>query len=162
MPRITQAESTLKLEEDIAYFYGAHNPKLVADHYINALLLIDKTRVPLSDEDKSRARMHLEAAYAEVQTQTCLQFDVLKAASLEFDLMLVNIENAPFEVEYQLLLNIYRVVFHTRTHEIERAALLRTFLYRYKNHLLSTGETLHKDDIALLRVMARRSEIQLP
>jgi len=155
------AEKILILEKDIAYFFGVGQPEFVARHYIEAIKLLEKRNEMNAQELKKRIVPHLEAAYAEVKEQTCFNFDVLKAASLEFDLLIANIEHESFEKEYALLLSIYNEVFGTITQKIQSAALLRTFLYKYKNHLMSSAELLSDDDIVFLRLIAERTEIEL-
>ena len=155
------AEKVLRLEKEIAYFFAVKQPELVARHYIEAIKFLEKRHEMTEKELKIGMLAHLLAAYAEVKKQGNFNFDIEKAAALELDLFMGNIEHASFEKEYALLLSIYKEVFGTMTHEIRSAALLRTFLYKFKNHLMSSGNILSDDDVAFLKIIAQQSEIAL-
>lgn len=155
------AKKILALEKEIAFFFGVNEPELVSKHYIEAIKLLDKRAHVSEVRLKILMLPHLLAAYAEVKRQTCFRFDVQKAASLELDLFIANISNAPFEKEYELLVDIYSEVFGKITDQIRNAALLRTFLYRYKNHLMSLDKPLSNDDIDFLKSIAEKTEVEL-
>lgn len=161
MPCETYEEKILRLEQDIAYFFGVPHPEFVACHYIKAIQLLEQRNNYSEDTLQSLMLPHLEAAYVEVKKQSSFIFDVQKAASFELELFMANIEDAPFEHEYTLLLNIYKEVFGTINHDIKNAAMLRTFLYKYKNQLMSSKKELSEDDIFFLKQIAHKTEIAL-
>lgn len=103
----------------------------------------------------------LEKAYGEVKKQTSLRFDSKKAALHEFDLILAQSKRASFENIYEFMLDLYREMFQSEGRGVQKAALLRTFLYHYKIRLLSFDDHLSDADIQLLIDIAKRSEEEL-
>jgi hypothetical protein len=156
------SDKILKLEEDIAYFYDAKEKELIAQNYIQAIKTLENERKSC-DEKALRDKMvpDLEKAYLEVKKQTPLRFDAKKAALYEFDLILAQSKRAAFEEIYEIMVNLYREVFQSETSSIQKAALLRTFLYQYKIRLLSLDKRLSDADIQLLIAIAKRSEEEL-
>lgn len=157
-----QSEEILKLEEEIAYFYGVKEPKLVADYYIKAVKVLEENSA-IFDAHILRGKVQpfLEKAYTEVKNQTQLKFDTKKVASYEFDLIQAQSKRAMFENIYDIMVDLYKEVFQSNDHAIQKAALLRTFLYQYKIRLLSFDKFLSEDDISLLKIIAKRSEDEL-
>jgi hypothetical protein len=158
----TNSDRILKLEEQIAYFYGAKKRELVAQYYIKAIKTLEKEGFS-SDEKVLRDKMlpDLEKAYLEVKRQTTLRFDAKKAASHEFDLILAQSKGTSFEDIYEIMVDLYREMFQSDENGIKKAALLRTFLYQYKIRLLSLDHHLSDADSQLLIDIAKRSEEEL-
>ena len=156
------SDKILKLESEIAYFYGAEERELVAQHYMQAIKTLEKEGIS-SDEKALREKMlpDLEKAYGEVKKQTSLRFDPQKAAVHEYDLILAQSKRASFEDIYAFMLDLYREMFQSEGNGIQKAALLRTFLYQYKIRLLSLDDYLSDADIQLLIHIAKRSEEEL-
>jgi hypothetical protein len=150
------------LEEDIVYLFGAPEPKLVAGHYMQAIKSMEEISAA-GHENTLRQKMlpFLENAYGEVKRQTNLKFDVAKAASFEFDLIRAQSTKASFEDIYDIMVNLYREMFQSQDSAIQKAALLRTFLYQYKIRLLSLDQHIPDADIHLLKAIAKRSEEEL-
>lgn len=161
MSSTAYAEKILRLEKEIAYFFGVREPELVASHYIEAIKLLEQRNSFTTHELRNQMLPHLEAAYTEVKKQTRFIFDIQKAAYWELELFMANIEHASFEREYMLLLNIYKEVFGTITDNIKNAAMLRTFLYKYKDQLMSSEKPLSNDDFSFLKQIAQKTEIEL-
>ncbi|MBP9692542.1 MAG: hypothetical protein KBD90_04335 [Alphaproteobacteria bacterium] len=156
------SDKVLKLESEIAYFYGATERELVAQHYMQAIKTLEKEGIS-SDKKSLRDKMlpDLENAYREVKKQTSLHFAPQKAAVHEFDLILAQSKRASFEDIYNIMVDLYREMFQSESSGIQKAALLRTFLYQYKIRLLSLDEHLSDADIHLLIDIAKRSEEEL-
>jgi hypothetical protein len=156
------SEKILKLESEIAYFYGAKERELVAQHYMQAIKTVEKEGIS-SDEKVLQDKMlpDLEKAYGEVKKQTSLRFDPKKAAVHECDLILAQSKRASFEDIYNSMVDLYQEMFQSDGNGIQKAALLRTFLYQYKIRLLSFDEHLTDADIHLLMEIAKRSEEEL-
>ncbi len=153
----TQADSPemLEFEKEMAYFYGAQNPKAIEEQYIKAI-------VELEQRGSDAAMIpHLKAAYEEVKKQTTLRFDAGVAAHHECKLIMAQSRQAPFEEIYQIMKDLYGEVFQLTSVEIDKAAYLRTFLYIYKIRLLNMSGGLTEDDKELLLRMARSSEKML-
>lgn len=104
---------------------------------------------------------HLRSAYGEVGKQTVLKFDINQAAHHEFRLIIAQSKEAPFEQIYQIMIDLYSEVFNTKDIAIHKAALLRTFFYKYKTSLLRKNGGLSEDDQTLILSMAKSSEKEL-
>jgi hypothetical protein len=156
------SDKVLKFESNIAYFYGVEDRKLVAQHYIQAIKILE-TEGATSDKKVLRDKMlpDLEKAYEEVKKQTSLRFDPQKAAAHEFDLILAQSQRALFEDIYEIVVKLYKEMFQSENNGVQKAALLRTFLYQYKISLLSLHDHLSDADIQLLMNIAKRSEEEL-
>jgi hypothetical protein len=156
------SEKILKFEKEIAYFYGAKDPELIAQHYMQAIKALE-TKGAAANIKILREKMlpSLENAYQEVKKQTSLHFDVELAAALEFGLILAQSKRASSKDINGIMLALYKEMFQSDAIGIQKAALLRTFLYQYKIKLLSFDELLSDADIELLRALARRSEEEL-
>lgn len=156
------SEKILKLEEDIVYLFGAPEPKRVVPHYMQAIKTLEEISAA-SDEDALREKVlrFLENAYAEVKKQTSLTFDITKAASFEFALIRAQSRKAAFESIYNIMVDLYTEIFQSDQPGIQKAALLRTFLYIYKIRLLTLDNYISDEDIHLLKSIAKRSEDEL-
>jgi hypothetical protein len=148
-----------KFETEIAYFFGTPNPDAVAHHYLKAIALMNNKSG--SERSKEAILAHLTDAYREVAKQTSLSFDSRKAAEHEYDLIVAQAEQKSFEDICSIMVNLYKTVFGQSMPQIEKAAMLRTFLYQYKTRLLSSGVPLSINDKALMVSMARASEYEL-
>ncbi len=144
-------------EEEIAYFYGAKETTLIAKHYLEALSLLKKS---ISSAERDTAVMHhLTRAYEEVRAQTDLVFDPSTAAKWEYDLIVAHQENQPFETITNITTSLYESIFCKKSPLIQQAAWLRTFLYCYKNRLLS--DPLSPEDQMFLLSISHKSRTLL-
>jgi len=100
---------------------------------------------------------HLEAAYREISRQRNLQFDPHEAAMLELQMILGNASGASFETVQEIQTRLYTLVFQSDDPSIKKAALLRTFLYQYKVHVLKREGKIREADRQLLIAMAKAS-----
>lgn len=156
------SEEMIKFEEKIAYFFGAKDTRLIAEHYLNALVKLEKLGIQTEERAIEEAMIrHLRSAYGEVGKQTALKFDINQAAHHEFRLIIAQAKEAPFEEIYQIMIDLYSEVFNTKDIAIHKAALLRTFLYKYKTSLLRKNGGLSEDDQTLILYMAKSSEKEL-
>lgn len=158
----SQSEQILNLEAELAYCYGIANPSMAAEPYMKAIQRLEQSQKPLNRESLQKEMLPLlEQAYTEIRKQRAFSFDVKKAALYEFDLILAQAERASFESICNIMVDLYGEVFQTRSATIEKAAMLRTFLYQYKIKLLSHNSTLSNADIELLKALGKRSESEL-
>lgn len=148
----------MKLEEDLAYFYGARKRDLIAKHYVEALKWLESGNV-LEVEMLG----HLRNAYKEVQNQTDLIFDLDRAAKYEYLLILAQSKQDSFEVIYGIMVDLYSEVFglNKSSPSISKAAMMRTFLYKYKTNVLRAEGVLNDADVSLMLALARFSEAEL-
>lgn len=152
-----------QFEKDIAYFYEAPQPDTIADHYLEALKQWEVLGMESSDHIlESHMLPALTQAYAEVAKQTQREFDVERAARLELSLILSQARNDSFEHIYAIMLDLYQEVFRTNGFNIQKAAMLRTFLYQYKT-TVEHENALTEQDKMLMLLMAKISaeELQL-
>jgi hypothetical protein len=152
------SEKILKLEEEIVYLYGAPEPQKVASHYMQAIKTLEEISATTSEEQlREKTLPFLVNAYAEVKAQTALQFDVLTAASYEYDMISAQSRKAGFEDICAIHVRLYQEIFQSKDPAIEKAAMLRTFLYQYKIRLLSREDHVSNEDISLMKQLAKRS-----
>lgn len=155
---LSQKEKVMQFEKEIAYFYGAKNPEIIAQYYIKAINSLEKLGIQANETTLKKEMIDpLIKAYEEVQIQTARKFDPNKAAEYEFQLILAQTKGDTFETIYQIMTNLYHEVFSSHTEAIQKAAMLRTFLYKYKISL-KKNNTLSIEDQNLLRAMAKESE----
>ena len=76
-------------------------------------------------------------------------------------MILAQSKRASFEDIYNIMVALYKEMFQSDANGVQKAALLRTFLYQYKIRLLSFDEHLSDADIQLLIDIAKRSEEEL-
>lgn len=155
---LSQKEKMIQFEKEIAYFYGAKNPEIIAQYYIEAIKRLEKLGIQTKEATiKNEMLDLLTKAYEEVQIQTLRKFDPKKAAEHEFQLILAQAKGETFETIYKIMCNLYTEVFATHPEAIQKAAMLRTFLYKYKISL-QKNNTLSLEDQNLLRAMAKESD----
>src|SRR3990167_8272832 len=71
------SEKILELEKEIAYFFGANDPELIAQYYIQAIQILEKDEHKLNRKKLQKKILPLlEEAYLEVKEQTSLEFNV--------------------------------------------------------------------------------------
>lgn len=158
----SQSEQILNLEAELAYCYGIANPSLAAEPYMKAIQILEQSKKPLNRTLLQKEMLPLlEQAYTEIRKQRAFSCDVKKAALYEFDLILAQAERASFESICNIMVKLYNEVFQTHSPAIEKAAMLRTFLYKYKIQLLSYSNKLSLSDIELLKTIAKASEKEL-
>lgn len=156
------SDRIFKLESEIAYFYGAKECEVVAQHYMQAIKTLETEGVSVNKETlRDKMLPELEKAYGEVQKQPSLCFDPKKSALYEFELILAQSQRASFEKIYEIMVNLYKEMFQSEGSGVQKAALLRTFLYQYKIRLLSLDDHLSDADVELLIRIAKRSEEEL-
>lgn len=144
-------------DEQIAYFFGAKETDPIAKHYLEALCLLNKgAPTPLETRE---AIQHLTRAYDAVRAQTTLIFDPSVAAQWECKLIIAHQENQPFDRIVDIMTALYESVFRKKSPSIQKAAWLRTFLYCYKNRLLS--DEVSQDDQNFLLTVAHKSRALL-
>jgi len=145
-------------ETEIAYFFGAKQPQKIAQHYLKALEELEKA--PDKDKKKQKEMMHpyLVKAYKEVAYQTGLVFNAKKAARYEAKLILAQAAQDSTENIIEIMTDIYRVVFNTTNYRVRKAAMIRTYLYKYKIDVMRSGHTLSKEDKMMLIALSRESE----
>ncbi|MBX9805501.1 MAG: hypothetical protein K2Y18_07095 [Alphaproteobacteria bacterium] len=158
----SDSEEMMKFEEDITYFYGAKDTRLIADNYLKALCELEKLGIQTEVGALEEAMIpHLRAAYREVENQTPLKFNIERAARHEFKLIMAQSLEASFEKIYQIMVDLYSEVFGSNDYGIHKAASLRTFLYKYKISLLRNEGGLTPNDCTLILSLARSSEQEL-
>jgi len=152
----------IEFEKEIAYFYGASNPEKMAEHYIKALIELENIGIE-TDQDLLEMAMidPLIHAYQEVKIQTQLDFNVKMGAFHEFRLICAQANGDSFDKIYSIMMDLYQEVFNTSDIRIHKAAMLRTFLYKYKMSLMGKNGTLSPDDRNLISTMAKASEKEL-
>ncbi len=156
------SQKILQLEVDLAYFFGAKNPDPIARHYMQAIKQLEYIGLQ-GGRDKLHTAMvkPLRSAYQEIQNQTKLEFNVNKVCEYEFELILAQSQKAPFEEIYRIMTHLYGEVFNSSRPNISEAALLRTFLYKYKISILNAPGPLSEADIKLMIDIAKLSEKKL-
>lgn len=159
---VSLSSDMLNFEKSIAYFFGVKNTDKVAIHYIHAVKEIEKLGKETNDNILRMHLMpHLRLAYQEIKDQKQLQFNVEKAAELEFELFVGGKRNSSFEDDYQILVRIYETVFQTKSDRILRAAMLRAFLFQYKITIFEATEQLTPSDQDTLLMLAKISEDEM-
>lgn len=152
----------MQFEKAIAYFYGVPNSRHIAQHYLEALRILNTLDVNSTDDTIEPYLLpHLEQAYNEVLKQTGLQFNVPKVAKFEFTLIVSQARKAPFETIHATMLELYREVFQSDAFSIHKAAMLRTFLFLYKSKVLQQEHSLTENDKKLMLSLAKVSEEEL-
>lgn len=144
----------LQFEKDIAYFFGVKDQELVAKHYVRAVELYELLKAELSEQKMQEQLLpHFILAYQEVAKQTGRDFDIKKAAHLEWELAMVFDRGLSFEASCQILVEIYQTVYQESSPQIDKAAMIRTFLYQYKNDIFKkTGHLSIKDRKTILHL----------
>ena len=105
---IGSTDDMLQFEKEIAYFYGAYNSEVIANHYLDALKQLEA--LGMNERDRELARQMLPAlvkAYTEVAKQTQLKFDINQAAELEASLILAQARKASFEKINSIMIDLY-------------------------------------------------------
>jgi hypothetical protein len=152
----------LYLEKNIAYFFGVENPDKVSCHYIKAVQEIERLG---KNESRDILYMHLishlRLAYQEVSEQKQLRFNIDKAAELEFELFMGGLRNSTFEKDFQILVKIYETVFQTSSNRMLKAAMLRSFLFKYKIAVFDETQKLTPSDQDILLELAKASEDEM-
>lgn len=152
----------LEFEQAIAFFYGAKNPDKMAHHYLAAIKQLEKLGIDANDNLLvEQVLPFLVKAYQEVLMQTDLIFDVDKAARYEMAVILSQARKAFFEDIYTAMLNLYQEVYNSDAFSLQKAAMLRTFLYQYKIAVLQPDKTLSENDKKIMIAMANLSAEQL-
>ncbi len=137
--------SSNAFEAEIAYFYGVPDKKPLVEAYLAAL---EELRY-LDGEDTKNALSLLEKAYQSVAQQRNWEFDTKKAAELELQIILGNMRNASFDTVMNLMKELYTTVFQSNTFLIEKAAMMRTFLYQYKALAFKTTFCIQEEKFLL-------------
>lgn len=138
-------------EKEIAYFYGAEDITPIAEAYLKALNFLET-------QESNHVLQHLTQAYAEISRQTGRNFDGLKAAEFEYQLIQAQAEQQDFDTIKAIMINLYQAVFNTESIHIHKAAMLRTFLYQYKVDLIKKQAALTPNDKNIMLAIAQESE----
>lgn len=153
------SKALMQFEEEIGYFFGAQNRKDIKRNYLKAIEVFELPRKDRPQETLgAQVVPYLLEAYLLISSETGLIFNPEKAAHLEFDLIVAHSQRSPFEDILTIMMALYGEVFQSSGHHIKKAALLRTFLYQYKIHLLERGPDLEDTDIQLMKSLAQQSE----
>ncbi|MBX9923648.1 MAG: hypothetical protein K2Y01_06020 [Rhabdochlamydiaceae bacterium] len=130
------AEDGADFEAEIAYFFGVGNTISVIESYTNALKTLEELGADSSAELLEREIVpYLEEAYRSIAQQRGWGFDMHLAAQMELQIILGNANGSSFEVVKNLMVQLYALVFESDLPCIQKAAMLRTFLYQYKADL---------------------------
>lgn len=152
----------MQFEKEIAYFYGAENPESIAHYYLEAIQRLEKLGMDAEKNILAHTMLPLlKEAYAQVQKQTSLHFDLDTAAQIELELILAQAKEEPFEHIYHLMLKLYATVFRVPEKNFYKSAMLRTFLYKYKISVLKADSCLSEEDLTLMLSMAKISKEEL-
>ena len=151
----------LQLEQDIAYLFGVQKTEPVINAYMEALQILEQHTGPQDLAAIKQSMLPaLEAAYTEIAKQRHIHFDIHLAANFEADLILAQRSQAPFELIEHIMLDLYQTIFNKTNKEIQQAATLRTFLYKYKIQLIASNK-LSTDDINIMKMMEILKKIQI-
>lgn len=145
-------------EKKIAYFFGVDNEAPIIEAYMNAL---EKLKMMGSDPIELLEKEmipHLEKAYQSIKQQRNWSFDPYLAAKIEFQIILGNFTGSSFEVVQDLMIQLYSTIFQSNSHFIQKAAMLRTFLYQYKASLLKIKPRLIEEDQRVMLEIAKTSK----
>jgi len=145
-------------EKKIAYFFCVDNEEPVVEAYMSALQklkIIERNSVELLEKEMIP---YLEKAYQSIEQQRNWKFDTHEAAKIEFQIILGNLNGAPFEVIQDLMIQLYTIVFQSDSPLIQKAACLRTFLYQYKARLLMSEGKLSERDQRIMLEIAKTSK----
>ena len=157
------SDEFIQFEKEIAFFYFAKNTQNIAKHYIQATTKFEQAKNKQVDinELQKVTTPDLAQAYLAVQQETHLTFDLNKAAILEFNLIYSQSIQDDFEHLKQIMIDLYKIIFKTDNSHVTKAAMLRTFLYQYKTTATFEKQRLSKNDIILLKSIAKSSEEEL-
>ena len=154
-----QTDEMEKFERSIAYFFGANNIGPIADAYIGALQILEELGTGASQQERTEKMLpFLEKAYREIKTQTALEFDSRQAAIFELELILAQSENSGFERITQIMVDLYELIFKSKSFDIHKAAMLRTFLYQYKVRVIKSENRVSESDKMVMLTLAKASE----
>jgi hypothetical protein len=142
-------------EARIAYFYGVNDAQPVILAYLNALEQLSEADSKAAIEQNMMP--YLIDAYRSISSQNRWDFDILAAAQAEFQVIWANRVGASFEQVQGLMEKLYAVVFQSNSPLIVKAAMLRTFLYKYKADVIKNNGTLSEEDQSLLLDLAEAS-----
>ena len=157
------SDEFIQFEKEIAFFYFAKNTRNIARHYIQAITKFEKAKNEQVDINELQrvTTPDLSQAYLAVQQETLLTFDLNKAAILEFNLIYSQSIQDDFDYIKQIMIDLYKTIFRTDNSHITKAAMLRTSLYQYKTIVISEKQGLSKNDIIILKNIAKSSEQEL-
>ena len=154
-----EAEDMEQFERSIAYFFGAKNIGPIADAYVGALQVLEELRVNASQQERTEKMLpFLEKAYQEIKSQTSLEFDIRQAAVLELELILAQSEQSDFERINQIMVDLYELIFRSKSFDIRKAAMLRTFLYKYKICIIKAERNILESDKKVMVTLAEASK----
>jgi len=146
-------------ERKIAYYFGTENPEPIIASYVNALKRLEAIGSRSSMQILEKELIpYLEEAYKEISEQRTWDFDVPQAAKLELQIILGNANGLNFETIQDLMSRLYALVFQSSSPNVRKAAMLRTFLYRYKVDVLKRERYLSETEMNLLISLSETSK----
>lgn len=141
-------------EKELAFYYDVEDPEPLRSNYIAAIRLLEQYGIDYP-ELKTYMIIHLEFAYLSLANQRGWDFDVKKAAALEYDIIIgstLGLDISEKQIE------LYQMIYHSNDFAIEKAVMLRSFIYHYKVKVLQEERTLSQEEMELLLNLARLSE----
>lgn len=146
-------------ETEIAYFFGVADTRPVVQAYIGALRRLETLGHNCSSAVYEQEIIpFLEMAYRSIAEQRNWYFNTHAAAQIELQIILSNLTGTSFDTVKNLMVQLYTLVFQCYCPQIEKAAMLRTFLYQYKTEVLKKERRLSWQDQKLIVEIANLSK----
>ncbi|MDP1835741.1 MAG: hypothetical protein Q8K75_07415 [Chlamydiales bacterium] len=145
-------------EQELTYFFGVSDEEPVVRSYMAALQQIELIGLDSIDLLEQKMLPHLEKAYQSVAEQRKWNFDIQVAAKIEFQIIVGNCKGSSFEGVCNLMIQLYNLVFQCNSPLIQKAAMLRTFLYQYKVHLLKDDSEFSQQDQRIMLELTQTSK----
>lgn len=115
-----------------------------------ALEKLEACKANPSPDDLEDVLTDLEMAYRSITEQRNWLFDPRRAAQIELEVILGNRKGASFETVAERMVELYELIFESDSPSVLKAAMLRTFLYQYRNRILQVQKKLSQQDQDLL------------
>lgn len=146
-------------EQKIAYFFGVSDEGPVSEGYINGLKLLESVGFDnLPPHIERRVLGFFEDSYRSIAQQRKWNFDIEGAAKQELEIILGVHNGMPIEEIQERSIKLYESVFRSKSDEVHKAVMLRTFLFRYKTELQKNNLIISPADRALMLSLAATSE----
>lgn len=144
-------------EKELAYYFDVKDPEPVIANYLFALSILESHGIR-HPSIKSLMLPFLESAYTSIAQQRNWHFDIQKAAALEYEIIIGNAEGKDISSKQ---IELYQTIYETNNFAIEKAVMIRSFIYKYKIKVLQEERTLSQEEIDLLLQLAKLSECYL-
>ena len=141
-------------EKDLAFYFNVSHPEPVITNYISALSMLENHGIN-HPSLKSFMVPFLVSAYTSIAFQRNWQFDISKAAELEYEII---VGNAKGENISRKQIELYQLIYHSTDFAIEKAVIIRSFIYQYKIKVLKEERVLSIEEMDMLLRLARLSE----